>query len=42
MVDYENCEPNQIKSKIDDEQLNKLVDEYYTLDFEDVIAGGIA
>jgi len=26
---------------VDDEELKKLVDEYYALDFEDIISGGI-
>lgn len=38
--DFENCEPNQLSEKIKDEELDKLVQEYYALDFEDVISGG--
>lgn len=41
IFDYENLEPNAIKDKVPDEELKKLVDEYYQLDFEDVIAGGL-
>lgn len=33
--------PLALKKKIDDKEIQKLVDEYYDLDFEDVIAGGI-
>lgn len=30
-----------LKNKVKDKELNKLIDDYYALDFEDVIAGGI-
>lgn len=30
-----------LKNEVDDEELRKLVDEYYGVDFEDIIAGGI-
>lgn len=33
--------PHKLKNLVDDEELKKLVDEYYGLDFEDIIAGGI-
>jgi protein KRI1 len=34
-------DPIQLKGKVNDEVLDKLVEEYYNLDFEDVIAGGL-
>lgn len=34
-------DPHKLKNIVDDEELKKLVDEYYALDFEDIIAGGI-
>lgn len=33
--------PSLLKGKVMDDELKKLVDEYYSLDFEDIIAGGI-
>ena len=33
--------PGKLKEQVQDTELQKLVDEYYDLDFEDVIAGGI-
>lgn len=32
--------PDQLKEKLP-ENMKQLIDEYYSLDFEDVIAGGI-
>ena len=34
-------DPSKLKSIVNDDLINKLVDEYYSLDFEDIIAGGI-
>lgn len=34
-------DPSKLKEVVNDEIINKLVNEYYSLDFEDVIAGGL-
>jgi len=34
-------DPSKLKSHYEDEELNKLIDSYYQLDFEDIISGGI-
>lgn len=33
--------PHKLKDFVQDEEIQKLVDEYYGLDFEDIIAGNI-
>ena len=41
LLDVAEKAPHKLKKLVDDEELKKLVDEYYGLDFEDIIAGGI-
>ena len=43
-IDYEallDANPTKFKEIINDEEINKLVNQYYGLNFEDVISGGI-
>ena len=42
IFDYGNVDTTELKNKVKDNELKKLVDDYYQLDFEDVIAGGIS
>lgn len=41
IFDYGNVDTTELKNKVKDNELKKLVDDYYQLDFEDVIAGGL-
>jgi len=34
-------DPSKLTKHVDDREIQKLVDQYYSLDFEDVISGGI-